>query len=480
MAMITKRSGKKGVSYLIRTFSGYDINGKQIEKTMTWKPDENMTPKQIEKAVNEAAILFEKKVKEGVMLDGNIRFADFAEKWINEYGLKQLAPKTVERYKSLLARVNQGIGNIRLDKLQPHHLQELYNNLGEEGINKRNSYAICITDLVDVIKKNNMTRAAIAQKAGLAPVTVSSACKGKHIRIENAKEICKVLKTEFPQVFKVEKDKSILSDNTLLHHHRVISSVLQTAVQWQIIFDNPARRVRPPKVSRKEAIYLEDTDLPNILEALSNAPIKWRTAVMLLLYSGIRRGEFCGLEWKDVDFKNCLIHIRRTSQYISGIGVIEKDTKNISSERVMKLPQDMFILFNQYRKWQVQERLSMGDKWNAIIPIKDAEGKIKHRENDRVFTQENGLPIFPDSITTWINRFQKKYNLPKFTPHTLRHTNISLLIAAGVPIRNVSQRAGHAQLSTTSNIYAHAIKTVDEMAAAAIGDILKPKNIKQG
>jgi len=475
MATIVKREGKKGISYLIRTFSGYDIQGKQIEKTMTWKPEENMTPRQIEKAVNEAAILFEKKVKEGVMLEGNIRFADFAEKWINEYGVKQLAPKTVERYKSLLARVNQGIGNIRLDKLQPHHLQELYNNLGEEGINKKNSYAICIIDLSDVIEKNNFTRVAVAQKAGIAPVTVSSACKGKHIRIESAKEICNILNVEFTEVFKIEKEKSSLSDNTVLHHHRVISSVLQTAVQWQIIFDNPARRVRPPKVNRREAVYLEDTDLPNILEALSNAPVKWKTAVMLLLYSGIRRGEFCGLEWKDVDFKNCLIHIRRTSQYISGIGVIEKDTKNISSERVMKLPQDMFNLFNQYRKWQVQERLLMGDKWNAVIPIKDAEGKIKHRENDRIFTQENGLPIFPDSITTWINRFQKKYNLPKFTPHTLRHTNISLLIAAGVPIRNVSQRAGHAQLSTTSNIYAHAIKTVDEMAAAAIGDILKPK-----
>jgi integrase len=159
--------------------------------------------------------------------------------------------------------------------------------------------------------------------------------------------------------------------------------------------------------------------------------------------------------------------------------VITKGTKNISSDRVIKLPDYMFSVLKEYKAWQNAIRLKIGDYWKENIILTLADGKKETVKNDRIFTQEDGTPIFPDSLTKWVNDFQKENNLPKFTPHTLRHTNISLLIAAGVPLRNVSQRAGHSQLSTTSNIYAHAIKTVDEIAAEAIGDALNPDKFKK-
>ena len=242
-----------------------------------------------------------------------------------------------------------------------------------------------------------------------------------------------------------------------------------------LIFDNPARRVKPPKVERKEARYLEDTEARLLVEKLMVEPIKWRTVVLLLLYSGLRRGELCGLEWQDIDFDNQLIHVHQSSQYVVGMGTIEKGTKNFSSERVMKPPQEVFDLLKSYKAWQSTERLKLGDRWQNKIPIKDASGKVEERKNNRLFTQGNGMPIHPDSITYWMIKFRKKHDLPEFSPHTLRHTNVSLMIAAGVPMRNISQRAGHAQLSTTQNIYAHAIKTADEKAVEAIDNILKIK-----
>jgi integrase len=75
--------------------------------------------------------------------------------------------------------------------------------------------------------------------------------------------------------------------------------------------------------------------------------------------------------------------------------------------------------------------------------------------------------------------FIAKTDLPQITIHSLRHTNITLLLAAGVPLRTVSYRAGHAQTSTTENLYAHAIKTADENAADALDDILTPKSNKK-
>ena len=134
MANVIKRNS----SYLVTVSAGYDINGKQIRKTATFRPDSALTAKQQEKALNEFVVLFEKKVQEGQVLDSSIRFASFAKKWFNDYAEEQLAPKTIARYKSLMTRINQAIGNIRLDKLQPHHLISFYKNLAEDGMNEKN------------------------------------------------------------------------------------------------------------------------------------------------------------------------------------------------------------------------------------------------------------------------------------------------------------------------------------------------------
>ena len=480
MATIIKRKGKNGTSYLIRAYSGYDINGKQVEKTTTYKPETGMTARQIDKAVQEAAVLFEKRVKDGIILDGNIRFIDFTKTWLQNYAFKQLAPKTIERYKSLLVKINMAIGNIPLEKLRPHHLQEFYNNLEENGVNEGSICYVSTIDLPCLLKEKKIQRVQIARDKHIATNTVLAACKGLRIRKESAEAICQYLSLDFNSSFREAVIKPKLADLTILHYHRLIGTILQTAVQWQVIYDNPARRVKPPRVKRYEAKYLEDTDIPIILKALDEQPLRWRTIIMLLLSSGMRRGELCGLEWRDIDFENSVIHISRTSQYVVGMGVIEKETKNISSERVLKLPSYMFDTLREYKSWQNKMRLALGDYWHKKITIKYADGTTNVCKNDRVFTSDNGEPIFPDTITQWVNKFQTKYDLPKFTPHTLRHTNISLLIAAGVPLRNVSQRAGHSQLSTTSNIYAHAIKTVDEIAAEALDDALNPMKVKTG
>lgn len=125
MATITKR----GNSYRITVSCGYDLNGKQLRRTMTWVPPDGMTARQIQKEANRQAVLFEEKCRTGQVLDGNIKFADFAERWFKDYAEKQLRPTTVARYHVLMPRINAAIGHIRLDKLQPHHLMQFYNNL---------------------------------------------------------------------------------------------------------------------------------------------------------------------------------------------------------------------------------------------------------------------------------------------------------------------------------------------------------------
>jgi integrase len=372
MRNITKRTGKDGaVSYLIRVSSGYDVNGKQIKKSMTYKPAPGMTEKQIEKAVEREAVMFEEKVKSGFSLNGNTRFADYAARWL-DVNKARFAPITYVRYETLLVRINQAIGHIRLDRLQPMHLQEFYKNLGE---------------------------------------------------------------------IKSETTKKPLSPQTIKHYHRCISAILTQATREQIVVRNVASReyMDAPKVANKEPAHYNDEQARTFVDLLMDEEdIRIKAALTLLIYSGCRNGELCGLEWDDCDFNSRSVIIRRASQYCKGQGIITKEPKNPTSARRVKLSPVIFGILSDYKIWYLEQRLAHGDIW--------------HNSN-RLFIQSDGKPITPMTINKWLSKFIERHGLPRITPHSLRHTNITLLITGGVDIRTVAAKAGHSRPTTTLNIY---------------------------
>ena len=180
---------------------------------------------------------------------------------------------------------------------------------------------------------------------------------------------------------------------------------------------------------------------------------------MLLLVSGVRRGELCGLSLEDVDEEHGLIHIRRASQYQRHKGVVEVPTKNENSERAIDLPQSMFDILRVYIRWWKEQRLAQGSRWKG-----DAAR--------RLFIQDDGSPINPDTINYWLKKFIQKHNLPYFTPHSLRHTFATIQIAENVDLRTVQARTGHAQMSTLVNTYTHLLKSKAAQAAGTLEQAL--------
>ena len=258
-----------------------------------------------------------------------------------------------------------------------------------------------------------------------------------------------------------------LSPATVRKYHAILSSMCSTAVKWGMIAHNPCERADPPKLKRQEPVFLNELQAGRLLQLLKDEEIQFRTAITLLMFSGLRRGEVCGLEWEDFYFDHRMVDVCRTSQYTQEKGIYTDDTKNFTSRRTVKLPAFVFDLLAEYRVWQNKERERLGDQW---------------QESGRLFTQWNGLPIHPDTLTKQFSKFVAKHSdeLPKgLHIHSLRHTNATLLIAQGVNIRTVSSRLGHGQTSTTMNIYAHAIQSADEKAAETLENILKP-NKKTG
>lgn len=451
---------KRGDSYRIIASAGYSIKGTQNRKRMTWTPDPGMTPKQIEKELERQSVLFEERIKKGQYIDANIRFAAYTDLWVKNYGEKHLAPKTFERYKALLVRINAALGNIRLDKLQPHHITELLNNLEEEGI-RADSTFIASVDIKTLLKVRGMTQQKLAEQSKLAISTIYGACKGNSVAKDTAAAICNALELKVKDTFTEHGSNEKLSRKTVLHHYRLISAILNSAVKDdQVLLSNPTDRVRPPQCERIEAEYLDEIQATHLIELLENEPMQFKTAISLLLYSGMRRGELLGLEWPDFDFENSVVSICRTSQYIAGRGIFTKDTKTASSVRTIKLPQSSTTQLQDYKVWQMEQRLSLGDKW---------------KDTNRLFTSWNGSPMNPDVLSGWFEDFIKRSDLPPIHLHSLRHTNATLMIAGGEDIRTVSKRLGHAQTTTTMNIYSHAIQSADAKAADTLENILKPR-----
>lgn len=460
MANITKRHGKDGsLSYLIRVFLDENGEGRQHTKSKTWRPAPGMKEATADKQAEKQAVLFENQVKRGLLAyDSRTTLGEYAKHWIEN---EPLAPKTRERYWELYKRINAALGHIKLEKLQARHLEAFYKNLAESGVNKRAAYAQS-EKLGPLLKKRGLSRDALGKLARVAASTVSMAARGERVSQKTAAKIAGALEIPVGELFTLHDSEKPLSDKTIQHHHRLLSAILEKAKRERLVPFNVAREhATAPKVQRKEAVYLDDEEARRFLSAvLEERDIRKKAAFVVLLFTGLRRGELCGLSWQDIDEEEQIIHVVRASQYQQGKGVVEVPTKNVSSVWAVKVPAFVIEVLQEYRAAWNRQRLAWGDAWQG--------------EAGRLFVQHDGKPINPDTINYWLNEFLKRHGLEHITPHSLRHTFATLQIAAGVDIRTLQARTGHAQASTLVNIYSHALKSAQEAASDALESVLLP------
>lgn len=458
---------KRGNSYLLRCYDGYTADGKQIEKTKTWKPPAGMSPKKAEKEAMKQAILFDQQVQHGFVLSSGIKFEDFTNRYFEEYANDHLRPRTLHGYKQLMPRINAAIGHIHIDKLRPNHLNVFYKQLSTEGV-RADSKAQPIADIRALAKAAGLTQKALAASTGLHINTLREAYNSRPVSIESAQKICTALEKDFSLLFTYTNTSKALSPSSIRKYHNVISAIMQRAVKWQLVYDNPARRAELPKQTHEEAVYLNEYQAQDLLSLLEDETEEHRVMISLLLFTGMRRAELCGLEWHDIDFDNALIHIRRTSQYIPQKGVIEDSTKNTSSYRAVKISSSVISMLKTYRLHQTEARFKAGSMWNP-----------DWTEHPRLFTRPDGLPINPDSLTSWFHEFIKRTDLPAIHIHSLRHTNATLQIANNVPVTTVADRLGHTTPATTTKIYSHAIQSSNAAAAEALENLLRPSSNRE-
>lgn len=470
MASIRPRRNKDGVitSYQIRVFKGYAPDGRELPKyTATFKPDPSKTEKQNQKALNKFAVDFERKCQLGIACDNRQSFAEYAEYVLRLKERSGIKHSTLVLYRSFMPLINQHIGHMKIGDIRPQHLNNFYEILCKKGIRRKQGRATAKKDIKALLKAKGYTIKAASEAAGIANNTLSTVCNGGTINEDKAQAVAELLGMPLNKLFTVKRDDSPFTNKTVLEYHRLISTILEQADKELLIPYNPARKATPPKVKQKAANYFQLDDVERIRDSLEQEPLKWRVLVHLLLISGARRGEICGLKWDVIDWKNNKIHICNNLLYTPDRGIYEESTKTEESDRFVTLPTETMALLKEYRKWYLQQARDYGDQWHdtGYLFFKEKTGSV-------------GKPMHPDTVNSYLDSFSERYHLPHINPHAFRHTMASILYFNNVDSVSISKRLGHSKVSTTSDIYSHIIKEADSRSAECIADVILRKQTK--
>lgn len=261
------------------------------------------------------------------------------------------------------------------------------------------------------------------------------------------------------------------SPTTVKRVHAIISSIMTTAVQWNIIMENPCRRIKPPRQENQEIAFFTPEQATAFLGELDketkegHISLQHNIFFQLALFCGLRRGETVALQWQDIDFDAGTVTINKSTSIVEGKRY-QKTPKNRTSERVISVPAHVLAMLERYRLEYNIYQIQIGSQWMG---------------SGHIFIQWNGAQMYPSTPDSTMRKIIDRYNstheqqLPHVTPHGLRHTSATLLISQNVDIRTVSNRLGHAQTSTTMNIYTHALQKKDQQAAETLENLLISK-----
>lgn len=249
-----------------------------------------------------------------------------------------------------------------------------------------------------------------------------------------------------------------LAPRTVGHVHRLLHKALSVALKWGVVARNVVDAAEPPLVPHTEQAILLEDQAHILLNGLRGDFLY--LPVLILLTTGLRRGELLAVRWRDLDLEVETMRVEQSLEQTKG-GMRFKSPKTKHGRRSVTLPAIAVAELRRHRKAQQEMRLQLGI------------GRLP--DDVPVISTYDGKPYSPDALTLRWRRALVRLNLPRVTLHSLRHTHASALIAAGMDVLTVSRRLGHSSPSITLSVYAHKFANRDAEAArlmdAAFGTI---------
>ncbi len=249
--------------------------------------------------------------------------------------------------------------------------------------------------------------------------------------------------------------KGGLAPKTVRYIHTVAHSALEQAVKERILEYNPAEAAIPPRKQRKEMKVFDTKQIKIFLKYAKET--KYYAAYLLVLATGLRRGELLALRWeKDIDLKKRRLRVSR-SLVRTNKGLIFQEPKTQLSRRVIDIP-DSVIEELELHKLR-QDR------------IKSLLGKA-YSDHELVFCAEDGNPLQPRTLTRHFEKIIKQAGLPKIRFHDLRHTFVTSAIKVGIPLRSLQEIVGHYDPAYTMSAYSHVTKEMRKEATEKINNLI--------
>jgi integrase len=240
-----------------------------------------------------------------------------------------------------------------------------------------------------------------------------------------------------------------LSPRTVRINHVIIHRALRDATRWGLLARNVAELADPPRVALKELEAWSPDQTAAFLASTANDRL---AALWVLTAStGMRRGEVCGLRWRDVDLDAGRLKVSQTIVVVD-YKLVASEPKTSAGRRTLALDQRTVAALRAHRARQLEERLAWGELWN---------------DEGLVFVREDGRPVHPERVSKWFDQRVRRAGLPRLSFHGLRHSYVTMLLRAGQPLHVVARRAGHSSPNVTSAVYAHVLPGDDEEAALA-------------
>ncbi|MDX3099706.1 tyrosine-type recombinase/integrase [Nonomuraea angiospora] len=380
------------------------------------------TEKECSAALDEARGL----VRRGEHVDDrNLKVGDYLTTYIEgrEAVEDDLAKSTVESYREAIdLYFKPGLGHLRLVDLRDHHIRDLYAAMRK--INRPEADE----DTSDLMRRLVDARAKRhGRRYSTRPLTPA--------RIKRMHAVLSKALNDAVRAGKITRNPASVVTFGKQRRAKPLLWTAERVERWQETGKTPAK-----------VMVWTQHQCGAFLDATENELL--HPLFQLAAYWGLRRGELVGLEWADVSLDSGRVHIRQAQPDDE-----LDDTKTENSDRVIRIDEETLATLKAWRKRQAAKRLEWGEAWV---------------DSGRVFTRENGEPLRPEWVSERFGTLAARAGLPPVRFHDLRHGAATMLLAAGVPMKVISETLGHATAAFTSDVYASVAEELQEQAAVAI------------
>ena len=440
---------KNDTGYEVTISDGYDSNGKKIRTSRTFTPDPRWSEERAEAEAQKFAIRLEDRIKNGDNVNADkLTIEKLSKLFLDDMQPPELARTTYYSYKKIIQyRIIPYLGREKAPRVNGHTVKTYSDMLRNPGVRLDGKKGALSEG---TIKKDIAVLSAILSygvSEGLLtinPLLYSGKRRGHK----------KAVKEYKVKNFTEEQAKWFLwaLDNPIDIRHAAHTRTLKNGKTYTV----------------KE--YVQRWQLP----------LKWRFCFNLALFTGDRRGENIGLTWEDIDFERCTVNIDKATASVEG-EKFTKDTKT-GSTRVVVVPSFVMDIGRELLAEQKRTCLQIGDKWVGF--------RGRQFSKNYVFQQWDGSQMDLGSPRHEFKRLVRIYNenvakdenemLPEeVTLHDLRHTTAAILIANNMDPRSVAGILGHADPSTTLNIYAYFFRSKTQEAANIMSSVLSRPTAEQ-